>query len=426
MKYMGSKRYMLRNGLGELIRRGAISADRVVDLCCGAGSVSWFAAENLDLPVLSVDLQAYAAIMARAVVERTLALDAKTLVADWLAPARESLLASSLWTGAELEAAEANDAASLVKRSRSMCAQPSPAGPIWSAYGGYYFSPAQALAFDYMIKHLPDSEPKRSVCQAAMIAAGSRCAAAPGHTAQPFQPTPTAQKFILAAWSKDPMAIAEGVLADLGPRKARRRGQAIVGDALEVAKDLKSTDLVVLDPPYSEVQYSRFYHVLETLAAGQCGPVEGRGRYPPITERPQSDFCKKRESKLALATLVFTLARVGATVVLTFPSGECSNGLSGKLVLEAVRCWFDAEERTVEGSFSTLGGNNSCRDSRKSSSELLLLLKPKSRFRSGHNVLAPSSTPLPTSSQSLGEPAGEQNSPLVMALNTGSSPIGEG
>ena len=44
MKYMGSKRTMLLNGLGTLLKAEMPKHDRVVDLFCGAGSVSWFAA----------------------------------------------------------------------------------------------------------------------------------------------------------------------------------------------------------------------------------------------------------------------------------------------------------------------------------------------------------------------------------------------
>ena len=71
MKYMGSKRAMLRNGLGEMLLREAKGKSRVVDLFSGSGSVSWFTAQRLDRPVLAVDLQRYSAVLARAVIGRT-------------------------------------------------------------------------------------------------------------------------------------------------------------------------------------------------------------------------------------------------------------------------------------------------------------------------------------------------------------------
>src|SRR3712207_7755147 len=50
-KYMGSKRAMLENGLGSLLKAQSAKSDRVVDLFCGAASVSWFVAQNIDTPV---------------------------------------------------------------------------------------------------------------------------------------------------------------------------------------------------------------------------------------------------------------------------------------------------------------------------------------------------------------------------------------
>jgi hypothetical protein len=251
-------------------------------------------------------------------------------------------------------------------------------GPVWGAYGGHYFSATQALTFDYMMSCLPVTEPGRTVCQAATIYAASRCAAAPGHTAQPFQPTPTASRYILEAWDREPIAVARQALNDICPRHARVVGEVLVSDALDVARTLRSDDLVVVDPPYSSVQYSRFYHVLETIAGRSSATFAGVGRYPPIEDRPQSDFSKRTRSRTALSALFEALAQTGATVILTFPAAECSNGLSGGLIIEMAEQWYDVRQSRVSGRFSTLGGNNGHRASRASSEELLLFMAPKS------------------------------------------------
>ena len=64
---------------------------------------------------------------------------------------------------------------------------------------------------------------------------------------------------------------------------ASKKGSAVVADANATAKTLKAGDIAFIDPPYSGVQYSRFYHVLETVAKGECGVVSGTGRYPTRT-----------------------------------------------------------------------------------------------------------------------------------------------
>jgi adenine-specific DNA-methyltransferase len=66
----------------------------------------------------------------------------------------------------------------------------------------------------------------------------------------------------------------------LASQFAQRPGTVKVADANQAARGLQESDLVFIDPPYSGVQYSRFYHVLETIADGGRGPVTEVGRYP--------------------------------------------------------------------------------------------------------------------------------------------------
>ena len=145
MKFMGSKRAMLQNGLGELIRVHAASKERVVDLFSGSASVSWFAAEGLGKAVLAVDLQHFAATLARSVIARTAPLKARELESRWIAPVQDRLMGMPSWiSGSELDASRPN-AGSWAKRARELCASSAGSGPIWRAYGGYYFSPSQAV-----------------------------------------------------------------------------------------------------------------------------------------------------------------------------------------------------------------------------------------------------------------------------------------
>jgi len=374
---MGSKRSMLRNGLGELLTEQSRYVRRFVDLFCGAGSVSWFVAETLELPVLAADLQEYAVVMARAVIERSAPLNAAQISKKWLEEVRLRVRTSWQWENAIALADRFEDICDLVSSARQLCELPSDIGPIWGAYGGHYFSPAQAILFDFMLKHSPQEEPERSVCLAATISAASKCAAAPGHTAQPLQPTETAGKYIMEAWKRDPLLICEKELIELCPKHSTRIGKAVLADAIHLTPGLNADDLVFVDPPYSGVQYSRFYHVLETMVRAQPVHVSGVGRYPAIEERPQSDFSRKGQSRQALEQLLISLSKTGSTVIFTFPEGECSNGLAGNVVIETASKWFHVTKTAVDGQFSTLGGNNSKRASRKFSQELILLLRPR-------------------------------------------------
>src|SRR5690349_5991633 len=93
---MGSKQSMLLNGLGDTILEHGSRSNRIVDLFSGSGAVAWFAAEALDIPVVAVDLQEYAAVMAASVIGRTHAVDPSRLVDVWISPAKRAVGRSSL------------------------------------------------------------------------------------------------------------------------------------------------------------------------------------------------------------------------------------------------------------------------------------------------------------------------------------------
>ena len=194
----------------------------------------------------------------------------------------------------------------------------------------------------------------------------------------PFNLLKAAGKYILESWRQDPLELCKINLKLLCPKYAKVAGCVITADAQTVIPHLNSRDLVLIDPPYSNVQYSRFYHVLETIA--RCNKqvsVTGVGRYPALEERPQSKFSNISQAKAALKLLLKGIAEKGSTIIFTFPSGDSSNGLSGDYIRTVASEWFLVEDKnTIEGQFSSLGGNNGNRKARNKSSELILLLQP--------------------------------------------------
>lgn len=382
MKYMGSKRYMLQNGLGQLIRKNVNNYERFVDLFSGAGHVSYFVAEQFDVPVFASDLQKYSSVLVGAVIEKTQRIDVAKLEKSWIEAAKSDFESSKAYKQAKRVAEKYGETEEAVEKSRKLCEKNISVGPIWSAYGGHYYSPIQALKIDYLLKHLPVGGSDRTNALAALVDAGSHCAAAPGHTAQPFQPTPTAMKFIFQYWKVDPFEKARAALSEFSQRYARVAGATLVADAANVVSCLTPGDLVFIDPPYSGVQYSRFYHVLETIARGSCGPVSGVGRYPDQSERPKSAYSNSGEVKEELENLMKKIAEKGSSVIFTFPLKKCSNGLSGVTVRKVAAKYFEIKEEKIHGEFSTLGGNNKDgnRPHKQKSKELLLYLKPKSQL----------------------------------------------
>lgn len=376
LKYMGSKRSMLRNGLGDVLAAEAEAAPRIVDLFCGAGSVSWFAATELGKVVRACDLQLYAVTLVNAVVRRTSVTGVRHLEETWICKAKRSRARLDGWREAKDLDSREHEVLSWRRDAQALCSESVSARSVVSKYyGGHYFSPTQALSLDALRRSLPKRKGQRELCLAATIIAASKCVAAPGHTAQPFKPTSGGSKYLEEAWRRDPFHYAREALRMLAAMHARVLGNATVWDANRMAGWVRHDDLVFVDPPYSDVQYSRFYHVLETIARGSCSPVDGVGRYPPQRERPVSAYSRKTESKAALRSLLTKLAEKECKVIVTFPDTVCSNGLSGDDIAEVAAQMFRIRRRSIQSRFSTLGGSSENRGGRLERSELMLILE---------------------------------------------------
>lgn len=378
MKYMGSKRAMLRNGLGEAIANEIGNSTAFFDLFSGSAAVAWHVAEKYSQRVIASDLQEYSAAIAASVLGRIAPVAEQSWIDSWIARAHEDLKMSPFITAAEriqsdlrkrpveLLAEEARDLSSLTAD-----------GSISLAYGGYYFSPLQALWIDALRHNLPAAPECRSIALAALVVTGSQCAASPGHTAQPFKPNDTAGPFLIEAWSRSVIELAKKSAREIGARYSRVVGAGQKRDALETAKDLTEGSLAFIDPPYSGVHYSRFYHVLESIAVGSVGGVSGAGRYPARFERPSSDYSIGTKSTAAVELLLSEISSRGANAIVTFPAGKASNGLSGSDVRDIAAKYFRIKEEKISSRFSTLGGNSTHRAARQTADELILTLTAK-------------------------------------------------
>ncbi len=80
---------------------------------------------------------------------------------------------------------------------------------------------------------------------------------------------------------------------------SRYQCEAFCMDAAELCK-LKKFDLVYIDPPYNQRQYSPNYHVLETIARYDSPALHG---VTGMRDYERSDFCIKGKVKNAFQTL---------------------------------------------------------------------------------------------------------------------------
>jgi adenine-specific DNA-methyltransferase len=112
------------------------------------------------------------------------------------------------------------------------------------------------------------------------------------------------------------------------------------------------------DPPYSKEQYSRFYHVLETLELYDYPESHGIGRYRP--DRFATSLAKKSGVLKGTRSLCSAIAERQGILVLSYPSsGLLTAGL--EVDLQALLGeYFDNVELAMAAKceHSTLGGRH--------------------------------------------------------------------
>jgi len=100
------------------------------------------------------------------------------------------------------------------------------------------------------------------------------------------------------------------------PRTLPRRTTDVVASAADVfAVSTTTRDTVYFDPPYTKRQYGAYYHLLETLHAGDAPEVGGVTGLRPWQAKA-SDFCYKARALDALTRLV--LETKAARVLLSY------------------------------------------------------------------------------------------------------------
>jgi adenine-specific DNA-methyltransferase len=135
-------------------------------------------------------------------------------------------------------------------------------------------------------------------------------------------------------------------------------------DANALAKKI-SSDVTYIDPPYNSRQYSRFYHVLETLAKWTKPKLSGVARKPP-TEN-SSDYCK-RAAPIAFADLVSSLDTrlilVSYNNTYDSKSSSSQNKISLEFIQDTLKSRGRVKVKTIEiGHFNA--GKSSLTDHRE-------------------------------------------------------------
>jgi adenine-specific DNA-methyltransferase len=162
-------------------------------------------------------------------------------------------------------------------------------------YSGTFFGVEQAIEADAIYAALitarRDNKVSKDGCRWGMIGLGRallKVASSTGHFAQYLKPkSATFRRHIAlrrrSLWGE--WLASVGQLAPVGDIQWRKHNRVFNRDALSLLTTLgkKNTEVGVIyaDPPYTDDQYSRFYHLLETLLLYDYPLVSGAGLYRP-------------------------------------------------------------------------------------------------------------------------------------------------
>lgn len=199
------------------------------------------------------------------------------------------------------------------------------------SFAGKYFGLRQSIHIDsirYAINRLfetgsLDHHQHTWMCLA-LCQAISKVATTTGHFAQYMRPKPTNYKPFVAQRSRSvwyEWLKAMFVFSPLGTPSWRRRNKVFTQDADTLLPELHATRqrpaVIYADPPYTADQYSRYYHLYETLLFYDYPSLHGTGRYRP--DRFRSAYSLKAHVQAAMTSLISNCAKIGSHLVLSYP-----------------------------------------------------------------------------------------------------------
>ena len=157
-----------------------------------------------------------------------------------------------------------------------------------------YFSKKQCWDIDdlrYSIDQTQNST-KKALYLTALIYAMGYCQSSPGHFAQ-YMPKnhprlKTLRELSILDSFKKKVLENHVVFSKFKNKVFKKDYRELLANE-SIKKNLQGVKLIYIDPPYSEAQYSRFYHLLETAVKYDYPELDYKGLYRD--DRFQSNFC---------------------------------------------------------------------------------------------------------------------------------------
>lgn len=395
LNYLGSKLRLL-DFIEENVRKVTPKDAGVCDLFAGSGCVSYKLSRLF--PVVACDIQHYSKVICDALLQPgTLTEEtvkafiseikgSKSLLCDAFAPLIEleeeairnedlELLTDIVEHGSlevyNLEKTESkiapvqNQVHEKLKKTGLMGKE----SLISRYYGGVYFSYSQAVQIDVIVdairNHLNTVD--KSVLLAALLSTTSDIACTVGkHFAQPIKARDSKGKIKKLVYNKaikdktvDVTALFEEWLDKyVSLPKGKYNNTILQGDYMECLKMLPdNVRTVYADPPYTRDHYSRFYHVLETIALDDVPEIStvkihgsthvSNGIYRK--DRHQSPFCIRSKAPKAFDEMFKAISASGRNLLLSYsPYDETKESHPRVVTISQLMSWAGNYFNNVE------------------------------------------------------------------------------
>ena len=395
LNYLGSKLRLL-DFIEENVRKVTPKDAGVCDLFAGSGCVSYKLSRLF--PVVACDIQHYSKVICDALLQPgTLTEEtvkafiseikgSKSLLRDAFAPLIEleeeairnedlELLTDIVEHGSlevyNLEKTESkiapvqNQVHEKLKKTGLMGKE----SLISRYYGGVYFSYSQAVQIDVIVdairNHLNTVD--KSVLLAALLSTTSDIACTVGkHFAQPIKARDSKGKIKKLVYNKaikdktvDVTALFEEWLDKyVSLPKGKYNNTILQGDYMECLKMLPdNVRTVYADPPYTRDHYSRFYHVLETIALDDVPEIStvkihgsthvSNGIYRK--DRHQSPFCIRSKAPKAFDEMFKAISASGRNLLLSYsPYDETKESHPRVVTISQLMSWAGNYFNNVE------------------------------------------------------------------------------
>ena len=185
------------------------------------------------------------------------------------------------------------------------------------------------------------SEEQRGWLLVALAKTMQQAANTTGHFAQYLTPKEsTLKRFVKQRLIGIKQSWIENIieLTPLGNKMWRNKNKAFNMDAIQLLENFSERKdkphVIYADPPYTGDQYSRFYHIFETLIWYDYPSVTAKGRYRRT--RLQSLFSMKAKAITAFERMAYNSKMLKADLVVSYPESGLlhKNNTNPKELLE--------------------------------------------------------------------------------------------